>query len=57
MAEWLDGWVGAACEQRPELAESSVGYLARRAADVEEGRLHVVVHHLDVLARPQGGPR
>ncbi len=57
VAGWLDGWVGAACEQRPELAESSAGYLARRAADVEEGRLHVVVHHLDVLARPQGGPR
>ena len=57
VAEWLDGWVGAACEQRPQLAEWSAGYLARRAADVEEGRLHVVVHHLDVLARPQGGPR
>ena len=57
LTTWLVGWVGAASEQRPELAEWSASYLARRAADLEQGRLRVVVHHLDLLARPQGAPR
>ena len=57
LAEWFEGWVGAACEQRPELGDLGVVYLARRADDLGEGRLRVVVHHLDVLARPHGATR
>ena len=32
--EWLAGWVGAACEQRPELGAAGDAYLARRALDL-----------------------
>jgi hypothetical protein len=53
--EWLDGWVGAACEQRPELTAAGAAYLARRTLDLDRGRLSVTVHHRDVLVRP--GPR
>ncbi|MHB9857872.1 methyltransferase domain-containing protein [Streptomyces sp. YIM S03343] len=56
-AQWLRGWVGAAVEERPELAERAEGYLRERLAACEEGRLRVVVHHSDLLAlaRPTGG--
>ncbi|MEV6591083.1 class I SAM-dependent methyltransferase [Streptomyces acidicola] len=55
--EWLRGWVGAACEQRPELAERAEAYLERRLEQCAAGDLRVVVHHSDVLAlpRPTGG--
>ena len=56
-SEWLEGWVGAACEQRPELGDEGAAYLARRTVDLEEGRLGVTVHHLDLLARPPGADR
>jgi hypothetical protein len=46
---WLRGWVGAAAERRPELAVE--GYLADRLAAARAGRLRVVVHHADLLAR------
>jgi hypothetical protein len=52
-AEWLTGWVRAACEQRPELAEVADGYAARRLAELAAGRLAVTVHHRDFLARPR----
>jgi hypothetical protein len=51
-AEWLTGWVRAACEQRPELGAAATAYLARRSADLDSGRLRVRVAHLDVLALP-----
>ncbi|MET7919103.1 class I SAM-dependent methyltransferase [Streptomyces avermitilis] len=56
-AEWLRGWVGAAVEQRPELAERADTYLQRRLAACAAGELRVVVHHMDLLAlpRPAGG--
>ena len=54
VSEWLDGWVGAAVEQRPELATDGAGYLARRRTDLEHGRLAVTVPHLDLLAMPSG---
>jgi SAM-dependent methyltransferase len=56
-AEWLQGWVGAACEQRPGLASRAEAYLRRRLAACEAGQLQVVVHHSDLLAlpRPAGG--
>ncbi len=56
-AEWLRGWVGAAVEQRPELAARAETYLRERLAACEAGELTVVVHHSDLLAlaRPAGG--
>lgn len=55
--EWLRGWVGAACEQRPGLEPVGAAYLAQRARDLELGRLAVEVEHLDLLALPPGGGR
>jgi hypothetical protein len=49
-AEWFRGWLGAACEQRPELAARTAEYEARRLAEAEAARLGVVVHHGDLLA-------
>jgi hypothetical protein len=49
-AEWLRGWVAAACAQRPALADAAAGYLRRRLAAVSAGRLRVVVGHRDLLA-------
>ncbi len=37
IADWLDGWVGAAVEQRPELAADAEAYLARRRAQRAAG--------------------
>ncbi|MFF5757191.1 trans-aconitate methyltransferase [Streptomyces longwoodensis] len=58
-AQWLRGWVGAAVEQRPELAARAERYLAARLAACAAGDLHVTVHHSDLLAlpRPTGGHR
>ncbi|MFF3323449.1 class I SAM-dependent methyltransferase [Streptomyces sp. NPDC002889] len=58
MAEWLRGWVGAARDQRPDLAARADTYLRRRLQACEAGQLRVVVHHRDVLALPRrsGGP-
>ncbi|MDM7856270.1 class I SAM-dependent methyltransferase [Cellulomonas alba] len=50
---WFGGWVGAAVEQRPDLAAAAEAYAARRQADVAAGRLAVTVHHLDLLALPR----
>ncbi|MGP3923454.1 methyltransferase domain-containing protein [Streptomyces sp. 8N616] len=52
-AEWLRGWVGAACEQRPDLASRADAYLRRRLAACAAGELRVVVHHSDLLALPR----
>lgn len=52
-AEWLRGWVGAAREQRPDLAPDADAYLRRRLAQCAAGGLEVVVHHSDVLALPR----
>jgi hypothetical protein len=51
-AEWFTGWVGAACEQRPELAAETVAYARRRVEQAREGRLTVRVEHADLLALP-----
>ena len=51
--EWLTGWVGAACEQRPELTEPAEEFRARRLAQLAGGRLEVEVGHVDLLARPR----
>jgi trans-aconitate methyltransferase len=53
-AEWLAGWVGAACEQEPGLAAATELYTRRRLADARESRLVVRVEHADLLALPAG---
>ncbi|MEU0966426.1 class I SAM-dependent methyltransferase [Streptomyces sp. NPDC005917] len=55
--QWLRGWVGAAVEERSELAERAEAYLAERLAACAAGELRVVLHHSDLLAlaRPTGG--
>jgi hypothetical protein len=54
LIEWLIGWVGAACDQRPELASQARHYLGLRLADAAAGRLRVTVGHADLLALPAG---
>jgi hypothetical protein len=51
-AEWLDGWVGAACEQEPELAAEAGGYRDQRWAQAAAGALAVTVGHADLLVLP-----
>ena len=51
-AEWLRGWVGAACEQEPALAAGASVYLDRRLAQIAAGELSVVVDHADLLVLP-----
>jgi hypothetical protein len=51
-AAWFTGWLDAACEQRPELAEQAVPYRERRLAQATAGQLAVTVDHADLLALP-----
>jgi SAM-dependent methyltransferase len=55
LAEWLTGWVGAACEQSPELAREADDYTRRRLAQAAAGELRVTVGHADLLvsSRPR----
>ena len=53
LTQWLTGWIGAACEQRPELVPATSGYTVSRLADARTGRLDVTVAHLDLLALPR----
>lgn len=57
IAEWLRGWVGAACEQNAELIGPSRTYLQRRLDQCAAGKLAVVVWHDDLLALPATGGR
>ncbi|WP_203580270.1 SAM-dependent methyltransferase [Microbacterium hibisci] len=50
--EWLEGWVRAAVEQRPDLTEPAGEYLRERLAHGAAGRLRVTVSHEDLLAWP-----
>jgi hypothetical protein len=50
---WLDGWVAAAVDQRPDLAAPAAAWSARRVAQVEAGTLAVTVQHEDLLATPR----
>ena len=52
-AEWLDGWVDAAAEQRPDLAAAAEGYHRRRRPAAAAGRLRITVSHEDLLAWPR----
>jgi hypothetical protein len=51
-AEWLSGWVGAACEQQVELATQADAYMGRRLAQAAAGQLTVAVGHADLLVLP-----
>ena len=51
-AEWLEGWVAAACEQEPALAGEVGAYRERRLAQAAAGRLAVRVGHVDLLVLP-----
>jgi hypothetical protein len=51
-AEWLDGWVGAACEQDPALRPDARRYRHRRLSEADAGRLTVTVGHADLLVLP-----
>ena len=51
-AEWLAGWVGAACEHEPRLAGRADAYLRRRRAQIRSGRLAATVAHADILVLP-----
>jgi hypothetical protein len=51
-AEWLDGWVAAACEDEPALAAEAGAYRERRLAQAAAGELAVTVDHADLLVLP-----
>jgi hypothetical protein len=51
-AEWLRGWVGAACEQEPALVAEAGAYLERRLVQAAAGTLAVTVGHADLLVLP-----
>lgn len=51
-AEWLAGWIEAACEQDADLAADVDPYRRRRLREAEEGRLAVTVGHADLLVLP-----
>jgi hypothetical protein len=53
IAEWFDGWVGAACEQERALAAEAEPYMRRRKAQTEARQLEVVVGHTDLLILPR----
>ncbi|WP_345545049.1 SAM-dependent methyltransferase [Microbacterium jejuense] len=53
LVSWLEGWVGAAVEQRPELDGIADTYVRWRRSQAAEGTLHVEVGHEDVLAWPR----
>jgi trans-aconitate methyltransferase len=51
IAEWFEGWLGAACEQAPELSPQTDSYKHRRLAEAKTG-LEVTVDHADLLVLP-----
>ena len=51
-ADWLDGWLAAACEQEPALASEAGAYRDRRLAQAFAGDLAVTVDHADLLVLP-----
>ncbi|GAA5111647.1 class I SAM-dependent methyltransferase [Pseudonocardia adelaidensis] len=53
LEQWLRGWVAAACEHRPGLAQEAEAYMRRRLEAAAHGDLRVVVGHADLLALPE----
>jgi hypothetical protein len=56
-AQWFVGWVGAACEQQPELVAEADAYARRRLAEATAGQLAVTVDHADLLILPRRADR
>jgi trans-aconitate methyltransferase len=56
VAEWLTGWVAAACEQEIELAAEVDAYRRRRLTEAAAGGLAVTVDHADLLVLGQSLP-
>jgi hypothetical protein len=52
VAQWFEGWFGAALEQEPDLAKEAASYGAERRAQAPAGSLRVNVGHVDLLALP-----
>jgi hypothetical protein len=50
--QWFTEWVGAACEQQPQLAAEAESYTGRRLAQLAAGQLQLVVEHADLLVLP-----
>jgi hypothetical protein len=50
--EWLDGWVGAACEHDPVLLADAEPYRCRRLREADARGLVVTVGHADLLVLP-----
>jgi len=50
--KWLEGWVGAAVEQVPDLLPAADVYLQRRLEMAAAGELYAVIHHGDLLVLP-----
>lgn len=51
-AEWLTGWLDAACDWKPNLAAGIDAYARRRLAQARAGQLAVTVDHADLLVLP-----
>jgi trans-aconitate methyltransferase len=51
-AEWLTGWLDAACEWQTDLAAGVRAYARRRLAQARAGELAVTVDHADLLVLP-----
>jgi SAM-dependent methyltransferase len=56
VTKWFAGWVGAACEQEPDLAAETDAYTRRRLGEVTAGQLAVTVKHADLLILPAQPP-
>ena len=52
LAEWITGWVDAACEHEPALAPDTDLYQRRRLREASAGALAVTVGHADLLMLP-----
>jgi hypothetical protein len=52
-ATWFGGWIAAACEREPELADEAGAYARRRLRAAQAGGLVVTVGHTDLLALPR----
>ena len=52
-AEWLAGWLDAACEQEADLVGERDRYERRRLSEAGAGRLRVTVDHADLLVLPR----
>jgi hypothetical protein len=52
LGAWLDGWAGAACEQRPELLDVADSYQEQRRGQMAEAGLRAHVDHVDILVLP-----